>query len=328
MAKSGQDKNNPSSTFYWKDYENDEGLRISSLAAQGLWMRLLCIAAKSEPFGYISVNGYPLDATGTARLAGVTEGEAAALLDELERNGVFSRDRKGRMFSRRMVKEAETRAKNQKNGRLGGNPALSASNGKQKEKTQSVNPPDKPEVKGQDKAPLPISPSLSDTSYLQEEKSSSSAQARLSILEEVMLAVGVDPKAPPKFWRGSAASTHVLGWQVAFGLTDDEVVEAARLSQDGHSEPPDGPKALDRFMAGYAKAKASAEAAGKPSPAAKPKAAPKPPASPEDRLAFYAEMVNSDKYIPPSMIGNTMRDALLHSGLVTKERLRDKGIYA
>lgn len=161
-----------------------------------------------------------------------------------------------------------------------------------------------------------------------EEKSSSSAQARLSILEEVMLAVGVDPKAPPKFWRGSAASTHVLGWQVAFGLTDDEVVEAARLSQDGHSEPPDGPKALDRFMAGYAKAKASAEAAGKPSPAAKPKAAPKPPASPEDRLAFYAEMVNSDKYIPPSMIGNTMRDALLHSGLVTKERLRDKGIYA
>jgi len=139
-----QRKDNPSSIFYWKDYENDESLRISSLAAQGLWMRLLCIAAKADPYGYILVNGFPLEATGAARLAGVTEGEAQSLLQELERNGVLSRDRKGRMFSRRMVRDAAVRAKAQKNGAKGGNPALGGSRGKQTENGSPVNPPPNP----------------------------------------------------------------------------------------------------------------------------------------------------------------------------------------
>lgn len=102
MVKS---RDNPSSIFFWKDYENDAGLRISSLAAQGLWMRLLCVAAKAEPYGYILINGIALDYIGAARIAGVTESEAESLMLELERNGVFSRDRRRRPFSRRMVKE-------------------------------------------------------------------------------------------------------------------------------------------------------------------------------------------------------------------------------
>jgi hypothetical protein len=140
-------KDNPSSIFYWKDYENDEGLRVSSLAAQGLWMRLLCVAAKADPYGYILVNGFPLEATGAARLAGVTEGEAQSLIQELERNGVFSRDRKGRMFSRRMVRDATISAKAKKNGSKGGNPALNASIGNQKEKIDPVNHPLNPPLK-------------------------------------------------------------------------------------------------------------------------------------------------------------------------------------
>lgn len=130
---------NPSSTFYWKDYENDEGLRVSSLAAQGLWMRLLCVAAKADPYGYVLINGCEIGVTGVARLGSVTETEAATLLDELERNGVFSRDRKGRIYSRRMVKESAVRKKAVENGKKGGNPALSASHGKQTEKDRSVN---------------------------------------------------------------------------------------------------------------------------------------------------------------------------------------------
>jgi len=76
-------KDNPSSTFYWRDYENDEGLRLSSLAAQGLWMRLLCLAAKADPYGYVLVNGCDIGVTGVARFGHVTEAEAATLLDEL-----------------------------------------------------------------------------------------------------------------------------------------------------------------------------------------------------------------------------------------------------
>jgi hypothetical protein len=41
---------------------------------------------------------------------------------------------------------------------------------------------------------------------------------------------------------------------------------------------------------------------------------------------FYAEMVNSDRYLPPSAISNSMRDAMLARGLVTVERLRERGI--
>jgi hypothetical protein len=41
---------------------------------------------------------------------------------------------------------------------------------------------------------------------------------------------------------------------------------------------------------------------------------------------FYADWVKSDKYLPPSAISNTMRDAMLTRGLVTAERLRERGI--
>ena len=61
----------------------------------------------------------------------------------------------------------------------------------------------------------------------------------------------------------------------------------------------------------------------------KPKAAPPPaPAAKPitDLPAFYADLVNSDRYLPVSAISNTMRDAMLARGLVTAERLRERGV--
>jgi len=183
-----QRKDNPSSIFYWKDYENDEGLRVSSLAAQGLWMRLLCVAAKADPYGYILVNGFPLDATGAARLAGVAEGEAQSLLQELERNGVFSRDRKGRMFSRRLVRDAAVRAKAQKNGAKGGNPALGVSIGKDEKKDSPVNPPDNPPLI----PPYPI-PHTHEEKEQQPREEVPSSQADATTRERLLAAMGADP---------------------------------------------------------------------------------------------------------------------------------------
>ena len=37
-------------------------------------------------------------------------------------------------------------------------------------------------------------------------------------------------------------------------------------------------------------------------------------------------MVNSDGYLPVSVISNTIRDAMLVRGLVTPERLRQRGV--
>lgn len=131
------------SKFFWSDWAADPALRVCSLAAQGLWMRMLCIAAEADPTGYVTVNRRALGVTDIARLAGVTETECEPLLAELDRNGVFSRTRSGAIYSRRLVRDAKKAKTNQKNGKLGGNPSL----GKDKGKYQSVNPPDNPDLK-------------------------------------------------------------------------------------------------------------------------------------------------------------------------------------
>ena len=108
-------------------------------------MRLLCIAAAHEPIGYVAVAGRGLDETSLARMTGCLESEAKDLLGELERNGVFSRDRQGRIYSRRMVNDAKKAAIARKNGKSGGNPSLS----KQRDFSSPDNQSDKPRVKPQ-----------------------------------------------------------------------------------------------------------------------------------------------------------------------------------
>lgn len=135
---------NPWGKFFWQDWESDQGLKLCSLAAQGLWMRMLCIAAAHNPVGYVSVAGKPLDETSLARLTGASESEVETLLQELEQHGVFSRDRHGRIYSRRMIRDAKRSAQARKNGKLGGNPSIR----KQRGNSGSVNPQVKLQVKG------------------------------------------------------------------------------------------------------------------------------------------------------------------------------------
>jgi hypothetical protein len=131
------------SKFYWSDWESDPAVRLCSFAAQGFWMRMLCIAAAHDPIGYVAVAGKGLDETSLARLTGCQESEVTSLLGELERNGVFSRDRHNRIYSRRMVSDAKKAAIARKNGKNGGNPTLS----KDKGNSASDKGRDKPEVK-------------------------------------------------------------------------------------------------------------------------------------------------------------------------------------
>lgn len=130
---------NPWGKFFWQDWESDPALKLCSLAAQGLWMRMLCIAATHDPIGYVAVAGIALDETGLARLTGAPESEVRSLLGELDRTGVFSRDAKHRIYSRRMIRDARKAATARKNGKKGGNPSL----GNNKGKSGSDNLPDK-----------------------------------------------------------------------------------------------------------------------------------------------------------------------------------------
>jgi hypothetical protein len=49
--------------------------------------------------------------------------------------------------------------------------------------------------------------------------------------------------------------------------------------------------------------------------------------SDDEKAAFYADMVNSDRFLPANTISNTIRDAMLSRGLVTKDRLRARGVH-
>lgn len=158
-------------------------------------------------------------------------------------------------------------------------------------------------------------------------KEEESAQAREAISDEVfgdlLGALGLDPAALPGWWQGWPPRLHVQRWRDELGLTETEIIAAAEASREEHPEPPDGPKALDRAMQRAAQRKV--EYAGRKR--RKPEAAPAPAAKPiTDLPAFYADLVNSDRYLPVSAISNTMRDAMLARGLVTAERLRERGV--
>jgi hypothetical protein len=142
--------------------------------------------------------------------------------------------------------------------------------------------------------------------------------------DRLLIALGFDPDgALPGWWQGWPPREHVQRWQTNLGLSEIEILQAAEASRQEHPKPPDGPKALDRVMQRAAQRKAD--------DASRKQSKPKKAAAPETRQitdlpVFYAEMVNSDRYLAVSAISNSMRDAMLARGLVTAERLRERGI--
>ncbi|MBW6496041.1 MAG: helix-turn-helix domain-containing protein, partial [Burkholderiaceae bacterium] len=105
----------------------------------------------------------------------------------------------------------------------------------------------------------------SDTNLVREPlrepvKEEEGAQAREAISDEVfgklLDALGLDPAALPGWWQGMPPRLHVQRWRDELGLTEAEIVAVAEASRQDHPEPPDGPKALDRFMERAAQRKA------------------------------------------------------------------------
>ncbi len=146
---------------------------------------------------------------------------------------------------------------------------------------------------------------------------------------ELLGALGFAANASlPGWWQGSPARLHVRRWGDDLGLSEDRIVEVATESRGDHPNPPDGPKALDWFMERAAQRDALAAAAGEGGKKAKrqSKCEVKLPLSDDEKAAFYARMVNADGYLPQSVISNTIRDAMLARGLVTPERLRQRGV--
>lgn len=148
----------PAFQFYPGDWLNDLNLGMCSLAAQGLWLRMMCVAHQGDPYGHLKVNHMVIPLDKLAELVGRSTDEIKPLIDELERMHVFSRDEDGAIYSRRMVSDEKKRQDRSTKGALGGNPVL---------KKSKENHKDNHEVNQQDK--LVDKPSSSSSSYVLEE---------------------------------------------------------------------------------------------------------------------------------------------------------------
>lgn len=168
-------------------------------------------------------------------------------------------------------------------------------------------------------------------------KEEEGARAREAISEEffgeLLKALGLDPAALPGWWQGWPPREHVRRWRDDMGLDEEAILAVAEASRRDHPEPPDGPKALDRAMqrsaqrlkqTGAAIARKASASGGQETRRRKLDNGPRP--GDDELAAFYAELVNSDRFLPANTISNTMRDAMLARGLVTVERLAERGI--
>jgi hypothetical protein len=137
--------------FYPQDWRADERLRNCGLAARGLWMEMLALMHRSERYGYLLINGKPPTDRQLAVQVGASIDEFSCLLAELESEAVFSRDRTGTIYSRRMIRD-EKKAKHAREiGKQGGNPRLL----NQRENLAQDNPPVKRTDNAGDKAQKP-----------------------------------------------------------------------------------------------------------------------------------------------------------------------------
>jgi len=164
-------------------------------------------------------------------------------------------------------------------------------------------------------------------------KEEEDAQARDSDFDrffaQLLAALGFAASATlPAWWQGWPARTHVRRWIDDLGLSQKRIIETATETRADHPNPPDGPKALDRFMERTAQRDAQAAIASTKGQKAKRrrKREELPRISNDEKAAFYAKLVNADGFLPVSSINNSIRDLMLVRGLVTPERLKMRGV--
>ena len=98
----------PAIHLYPGDWLRDQ-ISGCSLAAQGLWLRMMFVMHDSEQYGRMVIGGKPIPFDQAARRCGCSVQEYSDLTQELLDVGVISINSDGVMYSRRMVRDAKER---------------------------------------------------------------------------------------------------------------------------------------------------------------------------------------------------------------------------
>jgi hypothetical protein len=105
---------NPSTRWFFNDWDNEPGMKFCSLAAQGLWFKMLGLAARSREYGVVLIGDHPSLRTDLPALLAPSCGETietiGKLIDDLITFKVAAVDEGGRVINRRMVREAKEEA--------------------------------------------------------------------------------------------------------------------------------------------------------------------------------------------------------------------------
>jgi hypothetical protein len=105
---------NPSTRWFFNDWDNEPGMKFCSLAAQGLWFKMLGLAARSREYGVVLIGNHPSLRTDLPALLAPSCGETAETIDKLIEDLVIFKvaavDGAGHVINRRMVREAEREA--------------------------------------------------------------------------------------------------------------------------------------------------------------------------------------------------------------------------
>lgn len=110
-----KEDNRPSLQFYPKDWMTDDGLKVCSLAAQGLWINLLCQMFFSPVRGaLLHANGIQKSVEDITNYTYKTNTKVIQnLIKELEDNRVFDRLENGTIVNRKMYREWQLSKKRQ-----------------------------------------------------------------------------------------------------------------------------------------------------------------------------------------------------------------------
>ena len=220
-------KKMPAIMFYTADWLEDQAVQVCSLAAQGLWINLLCYMNKSPRRGVLLLNeDTPMTSLHIARLVGVEVSECESLLQELVTSGVPSVEdtpNGAAYVSRRMLKDEEKRAKCSHAGKKGGG-----------------NPNWKPGVKGPSIPSGDTTVTVPDTDTSAKMYTNSSSEnyhyARLTGVELVWGAIPPDRRRSPQRSK-VAIGKAIERISAPSGPTPEQLAELCAKAEEYYNSP-------------------------------------------------------------------------------------------